>query len=243
MEEAVRRLPGPDYYEVLGWIHRILQPANYVEIGVRTGTSLRAAGAGTVCIGIDPNPAIAGSFAAPARIFSMTSDEFFAAHDLGALLGGPVALAFIDGLHLFEQVLRDFANLERHSNGDSVILLHDCLPLNAITASRDRTTHFYSGDTWKAVLALHRGRPDLRIVTVRTAPTGLCLVTNLNAGNAWPRAEFEEIVRGYHALDYGYYTAYRDEMPRQMANEEQAVSQWLRRSRAVPDRSRKSGAS
>ena len=58
----------------------------------------------------------------------MTSDEFFAEHDLRELLGGPVELAFIDGLHLFEQVLRDFVNLERCSTAHTVIILHDCLP-------------------------------------------------------------------------------------------------------------------
>ena len=55
------------------------------------------------------------SSSADATIYELTSDEFFARYDLSELLGGPVELAFIDGLHLFEQVLRDFVNLERHS--------------------------------------------------------------------------------------------------------------------------------
>ena len=45
----------------------------------------------------------------------MTSDDFFASHDLAQVLGGrPVDLAYIDGMHQFEFALRDFMNLERY---------------------------------------------------------------------------------------------------------------------------------
>src|SRR5208283_2381968 len=43
LQQASDALPGPDYYTVLRWIHEVLRPANYVEIGVRQGDSLRAA--------------------------------------------------------------------------------------------------------------------------------------------------------------------------------------------------------
>src|SRR5262245_21361519 len=47
LAEAQRRLPGPAYYQVLRWIHEALVPTNYVEIGIRRGTSLRMALPGT----------------------------------------------------------------------------------------------------------------------------------------------------------------------------------------------------
>jgi hypothetical protein len=96
------------------------------------------------------------------------------------LFGGPIELAFIDGLHRFEQVLRDFINVERHSTAGTVVLLHDCLPLDGETASREHTTDFYFGDVWKAALVLRRLRPALEMITVRTAPTGLCLGRGLD---------------------------------------------------------------
>ena len=47
------------------------------------------------------------------HIYPVTSDEFFAQEDVGRILGGlPLDLAFIDGLHLFEQVIADFINVE-----------------------------------------------------------------------------------------------------------------------------------
>ena len=181
---------------MLKWIHDFLKPANYVEIGIKRGVSLDQARRDTPrIIGIDPTPSVLPVIArkphvANAQIYELTSDEFFERYDLTELLGGPVVLAFIDGLHLFEQVLRDFANLEKHSDDRTVILLHDCIPFNAETATRERTTDFYSGDVWKAPLALRRHRPDLEMVTVRTAPTGLCLVTGLDPSNRSSRRHF-----------------------------------------------------
>jgi predicted O-methyltransferase YrrM len=231
LNQSLERLPGPAYYNVLRWIHRIMEPANYVEIGVNRGISLVQAVRGTPCVGVDPAPDIHPDVReqlAAADIYDVTSDEFFARHDLRDLLGGPVALAFIDGLHLFEQVLRDFVNLERYSSPSTVILLHDSIPLDEVTASRDRTTDFYCGDVWKAVLALRRRRPELEMITVRTAPTGLSLVRGLDSRNRQLEGELPEIVTSYTDLDFEYYLTHRDEMPDEIANEREAVGDWLR---------------
>jgi Methyltransferase domain len=233
LEESVRRLPGPAYYPVLKWIHGFVKPANYVEIGIQKGVSLHQALPDTSrLIGIDPAPHILPVIAqqppaANAQIYELTSDEFFERYDLTELLGGPVALAFIDGLHLFEQVLRDFANLERHSDGRTVIILHDCIPFDEATASRERTTDFYSGDVWKAVLALRRERPELKMVMVRTAPTGLCLVSRLDRSRRFDQ-ELPEIERRYRDLDFDYYLSCVQEMPEAIPNEVKAVGDWLR---------------
>src|SRR5215207_5004526 len=172
-------------------------------------------------IGIDPTPNVLPVIAqqppaANAQIYELTSDEFFERYDLTELLGGPVVLAFIDGLHLFEQVLRDFVNLERYSDDRTVVLLHDCIPFSAETASRERTTDFYSGDVWKASLALRRHRPELKMVIVRTAPTGLCLMTGLDSSNRQLEKELPEIERSYRDLAFDYYLAHRDEMPEEI---------------------------
>ena len=234
LKESARRLPGPFYYWVLKWIHDFLKPANYVEIGIHQGVSLHQARLDTPRIlAIDPAPdilpTIAGQApAANAQVYELTSDDFFERYDLSELLGGPVVLAFIDGLHLFEQVLRDFVNLERHSDGRTTLLLHDCIPFNAETASRERTTDFYSGDVWKAALALRRLRPELKMVTVPTAPTGLCLVSGLDSGKRELEEELPEIERSYRDLDFDYYLAHRDEMPEEISNQVKAVGDWLR---------------
>jgi hypothetical protein len=225
---SLERLPGPAYYQVLNWIHRILEPANYLEIGVYKGYSLTQVLPGTPSIGVDPSPTIETELDQETRIYELTSDDFFARYDPDELLGGPVQLAFIDGLHLFEQVLRDFINVERHSTTDTVVLLHDCLPLDQVTASREPTTDFHSGDVWKAALVLRRVRPELEMVTVRTAPTGLCLVRGLDSANRRLEEELSQVVPTYTDLGYEYYLAHQQEMPDEIENSPDAVRDWLR---------------
>ena len=55
-----------------------------------------------------------GRTSAQYDIVAQTSDDFFA--DPEALGGATIDLAFADGLHWWEQTLRDVANLERHSS-------------------------------------------------------------------------------------------------------------------------------
>ena len=136
-------------------------------------------------------------------------------------------LGFIDGLHLFEQVLRDFINLERYSTPDTVLILHDCLPLNEVTAARERTTDFYAGDVWKATLALRRHRPELDMVLVPTAPTGLCLLRGLDPENRALADNLPEIVAEYMDLGFDYYLDHRDELPPTIENDTAAVRDWL----------------
>jgi len=109
-----------------------------------------------------------------------------------------------------------------------VIVLPDPIPFNAETASRERTTDFYSGDVWKASLVLRRHRPELKMVTVRTAPTGLSLVTGLDSGNRQLEEELPEIAESYRDLDFDYYAAHRQEMPEEIPNKVKAVGDWLR---------------
>src|SRR5262249_16663152 len=49
-------MPGPGYREVLAALHRLLQPATYLEIGVETGETLALASAARVAVGIEPRP-------------------------------------------------------------------------------------------------------------------------------------------------------------------------------------------
>jgi len=128
---AYAELPGENYPQLLARIHRHLNPRTYVGIGIEAGQCLTCALPQTTIVGIDPKPQLQYRFGPQVRIFSETSDDFFARHDLSKELGGrPVDLAFIDGMHLLEFALRDFINLEKHALPTSTILAHDCLPLD-----------------------------------------------------------------------------------------------------------------
>jgi len=199
---AHAQMPGPDYLSILGCLHSYLQPRSYVEIGVEFGSTLKLTCAETKVIGIDPAPQIEDELAAKISLYRQTSDDFFAQNNLHDLLGGPLALAFIDGLHIFEQVLRDFINLEKYSDPDSLILIHDCLPLDKRTASRTRTTQFWSGDVWKIVPCLKKERSDLQITTIPAYPTGLCLISGLNSNSRFLEKNFSVIIERYLSLEF-----------------------------------------
>ena len=200
-----------DYRELLARIQVTLRPRTYVEIGVHTGGTFRLMCPGTRGVGVDPRPQIRHAINASAQIFAETSDEFFARHDLTAVLGGPVDLAFVDGLHLFEVALRDVANLERYAGDDATILVHDCYPIDAPSAQRERRTARWSGDVWRLIVALRRFRPDLSVTTVAAAPTGLGIIRGLDPANTVLRDRYDEIVAEMLSLDYEQIEGCREE--------------------------------
>lgn len=188
-------MPGPHYRDVLTRLHERTKPRTYLEIGVESGATLALARHSSTVLGVDPEPhPIKHPLPEGARLFHETSDAFFAAHSREGTLGTRrVDLAFIDGMHRFENALLDFAHCESWCHADSIIVLHDCLPLVKGTASRERATNFWVGDTWKVVLALAARRPELRIRTVPCPPSALVVVRRLNPGSNLLLREFSEI--------------------------------------------------
>jgi hypothetical protein len=197
-------LIGEDYRGLLQRIHAHLRPRTYVEIGVAQGATIRLAGAQTLAIGIDPAPDLQGELPKNIQVAQATSDEFFARSDVRDQLGGnAIDLAFIDGMHLFEFALRDFINIERHATPASVVLLHDCYPLNEVTAARQRVTTFWTGDIWKLVLCLKKYRPDLRVNTLACPPSGIAVIRGLDPNNRVLRSQLDAVCREFIALPYG----------------------------------------
>jgi hypothetical protein len=111
-------------------------------------------------------------------------------------------MAFIDGMHRFEYALRDFINVERVCARSSVILLHDCYPLDARTAQREQTTRFWSGDIWRLLLLLRTCRPDLVVHTIATPPTGLGIVLQPDPESRVLADNLEPLIAEYLAKDF-----------------------------------------
>jgi len=195
---------GADYYAVLERIHSFLKPRTYVEIGIRNGQSFALAKTATASVGIDPAPDLKFALRPGAKVFPMTSDAFFAQHNLAHELGhDSVDLAFIDGMHLFEFALRDFANLEKFCGPASTILVHDAFPVDRVTATRERTTQIWSGDVWKLIPCLKKYRPDLRIGTVDVPPTGLAIIRCLDRSSTTLPSRLESLYEEFVPCDYG----------------------------------------
>jgi predicted O-linked N-acetylglucosamine transferase (SPINDLY family)/predicted O-methyltransferase YrrM len=228
IDAALACFPGPQYLDWLQWLHSTLKPASYVEIGVETGQSLRFARHPTRAVGVDPAIQIIHSQECWVKLFKLTSDDFFAQRDLRQVLDAPfVDLAFIDGLHTFDQALKDFINIERFSRPGTVVAFHDIFPVTPITAARERKSIFWLGDTWKVVTILKEMRPDLKIFTLPTFPSGLTLVTGLNAESTLLAQDVERIIERWMNVELDSYLADINTYLNVVANDFETVARLL----------------
>lgn len=176
--EEEERLSGQgDKHQLLKQIHQQLKPSLYIEIGVQTGKSLLLAECDA--IGIDPMPRPNIPLQYNHHLLRVSSDDFFKYHADQHLRQSP-DLVFIDGMHLFEYVLRDFINVERYAGKNTVVVIDDIFPGHAAQAERERQTRAWTGDVWKLPALLEKYRPDLTIRKVDVFPTGLLVITGFN---------------------------------------------------------------
>ncbi len=191
-------------HALLAWLHRWLQPALYLEIGVDQGVSLACASG--PAIGVDPRPELKLTAELPpaAQIVPSSSDAFFATQAKALLQPAP-ELAFIDGMHLFEFALRDLIHTETHMAPWGLIVIDDIYPCHPVQAHRRRCSGSWTGDVWKLLPILRRHRPDLTLLCLNAHTTGLLLIAGLDAdgaaaGNDALRAAYPELVRRYRPI-------------------------------------------
>ena len=146
----------------------------YLEIGVLFGTTFRDV-AMAERIGIDPafqfdTAAVADTHT---HLFETTSDAFFA-QDRSRTYD----IAFIDGLHTFEQTLRDIFNVVARAHRRTVLLIDDTWPNDIYSAHPDQTEALayrqaaggtdrsWNGDVFKTVFFIHDFMPFLNYRTI-----------------------------------------------------------------------------
>lgn len=225
---AELEFPGEDYFQVLARIHEHLKPATYLEIGIDQGQSFEIVRPETLALGVDPNPRPRKPLGPRQRVFAQTSDEFFERCDVISELGGKTLdLAFIDGMHQMEFALRDFINVERYCSSDSIILIHDVYPIDAMSAARERASFFWSGDIWRLILILNKYRPDLTVNVIAARPTGLAIVQNLDPHSCVLAEHQQEIIDEFLALDISALDGRRDEMLNRFPNDWKAIARLI----------------
>jgi len=206
---------GEDHYlEILEALHNLLKPKLYLEIGVRHGYSLRLAK--NRAIAIDPDLDLKVEFDKNITLYNMTSDYFFQ-HKVSAITNKvrlceqsepqsepfvTVDLAFIDGMHLFEFVLRDFINVEKYSKENSVVIIDDVFPNHPAQAQRIRETNVWMGDVWKIIPCLKKYRPELNLTCLNSNPSGLLVVTGLDCKSTSLQKNYTSIVQEFSGRDY-----------------------------------------
>ena len=205
-----RRCVGQRYTEFLDQLHIDLMFDWSMEIGCRAGRTFGPTRSNTIAV--DPFfKAEQNIINAKKRlfVFQETSDDFFA-HDFLKTMKIKLSFAFLDGMHLFEFLLRDFLNTEANSRPDGVIALHDCLPFKPQMLTRDLDNlprGPWTGDVWKLIPILQKYRPDLKITALDARPTGLVLVSNLKPTDKTLSKNYDKIIAEWETVDLVEYGA------------------------------------
>lgn len=146
----------------------------YLEIGVLNGFNFLQIQAPRK-IAIDPLFKIPGKLyrEAGCEFYEVTSDSFFE-NDADKIKESGIDIAFIDGMHTFEQSYLDVINCLKYLNPGGVILMHDCCPTSASAANPNREearkmpcyNGWWMGDVWKTPAYLRAEREDLRVFVI-----------------------------------------------------------------------------
>ncbi|MEM7526038.1 MAG: class I SAM-dependent methyltransferase, partial [Pseudomonadota bacterium] len=125
------------YKRFMKRLHESLLFDWYMEVGCRTGSILAMARGKS--IGVDPYFLMETNIVGvkPRFLtFQETSDDFFASRFLETNKI-KLSFSFLDGMHLYEYLLRDFINTEKNSKPGGVIAMHDCCPYDSAMTTRD----------------------------------------------------------------------------------------------------------
>lgn len=111
--------------------------------------------------------------------FEVTSDDFFQEQKQWLQTYSP-KVVFIDGLHTYEQSLKDVLNVLEATNDNAMIVMHDCNPLteaaaypakSIFQAQEDKPAGWdgtWNGDVWKTMVYLRSMRKDLNSFVLNT---------------------------------------------------------------------------
>jgi hypothetical protein len=126
-------------------INLIIQKKNlksYLEIGLDKGFNFNQ----IICdykVGVDP--VLDDNVKYQGQVYKLTSDDFFKQNTTN------FDIILVDGLHLYEQTIKDIINSFNFLNNKGFIVVHDCMPNSEQMAGREPTGDSWNGDVYKAI--------------------------------------------------------------------------------------------
>lgn len=209
----------------------------YLEIGVKDGDTF-------LDVDIEYKDAVDPAFAFDThlfatervRFFSQTSDEFWVSRHPRTY-----DVIFLDGLHTFEQTVRDLVASMRWAHARTIWLIDDTLPCDVFSALPDRERSFYErkrmnlpglpwhGDVYKVVYAIHDFFPVLTYATITGSGNPQTL--------AWyaARRDFAPALNGWEAIARKTYFDIEPDIGLFRVMDEDAALAVLRSELAVSD--------
>jgi hypothetical protein len=134
---------------------------SYLEIGVRCGAKFFRVNASKK-IGVDPDYFFSKRSLLKAmlykrnwflKMYKLESDSFFSEQGNHLFNNRGLDVVFIDGMHTYDQSLKDATNSLLFLNRDGTIIFHDCNPLSEVAAQPNIPTEKinWNGDVWKTI--------------------------------------------------------------------------------------------
>ncbi|MDK2955022.1 MAG: hypothetical protein PWQ57_518 [Desulfovibrionales bacterium] len=145
---------------LLNMIVRLINVQRYLEIGIAEGNTLARVEA-PHRVGVDPSPRYRSMDQATreglegVELQESESDHFFFYNNR------MFDLIFVDGLHLYEQTMKDILNGFNCLNPRGFVVVPDLIPSKRTQAERDRSPHIWNGDGWKVVFDTWENHPDI----------------------------------------------------------------------------------
>lgn len=144
-------------FDIINYLAKKINAIDYLEIGVYKGYSFERVNIINKD-GVDPEGQ------SEHTNFRITSDKFFDYIKPDKLYD----IIFIDGLHLYEQSLKDFNNSLLHLKPNGYVVFHDTSPPTEKHATEEWILDAWNGTVYKTIVKLRSERDDLNIFTVDT---------------------------------------------------------------------------
>jgi hypothetical protein len=151
------------------------------------------------------------------KLFRTTSDQFFSRKQKMLARHG-ITVCLVDGLHTYQQALRDVLNTLPYLKPDGVIVMHDCNPATELVGAPAESINellkrdlpgwdgSWSGDVWKAVVHLRSLQNDVEAF-VLDCDTGVGIVTKRK-----PKATLGYSEQDIRDMDYHFLEKHRREL-------------------------------
>ena len=180
----------------------------YLEIGVENGLTFEAVSLAKK-LGVDPNPRYISTFITlNAKSVKLESDNFFAKNIT------IFDIVYLDGLHTYEQTLRDLINTFNVVSDSGVIIIDDTIPIDEYSALPDPKEAYKSrlefsnsdetswhGDVFRVVSVVGEWNISfLRIATI-TDLSNPKTVLWIDKGHTWM-----EVTQMIHKVDASEFT-------------------------------------
>lgn len=151
--------------ELIQNICRKIGAERYLEVGIREGEVISQIPVKEK-VGVDPRPLLdrLDEELMPGldglRVFPCKSDDFFAKNT------ETFDVVFVDGLHLYEQAIKDILNAFNCLNHGGFVVVHDLLPASAAEGARKVKPGAWNGDVWKVMHDIKENYPEIQHVVL-----------------------------------------------------------------------------